>query len=134
MRSKMILGQKDVQIIVAAAKAEATRNNIEATIAVCDDSGHLLYLERSDSQRVNSVEMSTEKARTAALRARPSSALAKRVEEGRVGFLKQPNCLPITGGVPIFYRKVCVGGIGVSGVSKLDEPIAQAGADALPQE
>jgi uncharacterized protein GlcG (DUF336 family) len=132
MRTKWYLTQKDVQTMVAAARAEAAKNNFEATIAVVDESGHLLYLERPDSQRVNSVEMATAKARTAALRARPSSALAKRVKE-RPGFLKQPNCLPIVGGVPIFYRNECVGGIGVSGISKQDEPVAQAGADALPQ-
>jgi glc operon protein GlcG len=132
MRSKWCLSLEDAKLMVAAAQAEAAKGNFEATIAVCDDSGHLIYLERPDSQRVNSVEMATQKARTAALRARPSSALAKRVET-RPGFLKQPNCLPIIGGVPIFYRDICVGGIGVSGISKQDEPVALAGANALPQ-
>jgi glc operon protein GlcG len=130
MRSRWCLTLEDAQKIAKAARAAAAKENLTPTIAVVDEAGHLIYLERPDDQRVNSVEMATGKARSAALRARPSSALSERVKT-RPGFLNQPNCLPITGGVPIFYEKICVGGIGVSGISKQDEPVAQAGADAL---
>jgi uncharacterized protein GlcG (DUF336 family) len=130
MEKKWVLTNEDVQKIVAAAKAEAAKHNLEATIAVVDAGGHLLHLERPHTHRPNSVEMSTGKARTGALRARPSSALETRAKE-RPGFLMTPNCLPIRGGVPIFYNGEIVGGVGISGIDVHDEPVAQAGADAI---
>ena len=130
MRSRMVLTLDDARKIATAAREHAGKQDLTPTIAVVDEAGHLLYLERPDNMRVNSVEMAIGKARSAALRARPSSVLAERVKT-RPGFLNQPNCLPITGGVPIFHKTICVGGIGVSGISKQDEPVAQAGADAL---
>jgi hypothetical protein len=90
----------------------------------------LLYLERPDRQSPNSVEIATLKARTAAYRERPSSALQERVKE-RPGWLMFPNSLPIAGGVPLFYGDECVGGVGVSGIADDDEVVAQAGAEAL---
>jgi glc operon protein GlcG len=130
MRTKPCLTLDDVFRMVAASRAAATKLELECTIAVVDPGGHLLYLERPDSQGANGVEMATLKARTAALRKRPSRAFAKRVQE-RPGFLMVPNCLGAQGGVPIFYDGECVGGIGVSGISKHDEAVAQIGADAL---
>jgi glc operon protein GlcG len=100
------------------------------TVAVVDAGGHLLYLERPDRNGPNTVEMATLKARTAALRERPSSAFAKRVAE-RPGFLAVPNCLGVPGGVPIIHQDECIGGVGVSGIGENDEPVAQAGADAV---
>jgi uncharacterized protein GlcG (DUF336 family) len=130
VEQKWVLTSEDVQKIVAAAKAEASKHKLEATIAIVDAGGALLYLERPHTHRPNGVEMSLGKARTSALRARPSSALETRAKE-RPGFLMVPNCLPIRGGVPIFYQDEVVGGIGVSGIDVHDEPIAQAGADAI---
>jgi glc operon protein GlcG len=130
VEKKWILTAEDVQKIVGACKREAAKSNLEATIAVVDAGGHLLYLERPHTHRPNGVEMATGKARTSALRGRPSSALEARVKE-RPGFMMTPNCLPIRGGVPIFYDGEIVGGIGISGIDVNDEPIAQAGADAL---
>jgi uncharacterized protein GlcG (DUF336 family) len=77
--------------------------------------------------------MATLKARTAALRERPSSAFAKRVAE-RPGFLAVPNCLGVPGGIPIIHKDECIGGVGVSGIGENDEPVAQAGADAVGSE
>ncbi len=130
MRTKLCLSTEDVQKIVAACKKEAAKHGEDATIAVVDDGGQLLYLERPDGQGPNSVEMAGGKARTAAIRGRPSSALEARVEE-RPGFLTYPNVIAISGGVPLLYEGRCVGGVGVSGIGENDEPVAKAGADAL---
>ena len=130
MRTKLCLSTEDVQKIVAACKKEAAKHGEDATIAVVDDGGQLLYLERPDSQGPNSVEMAAGKARTAAIRERPSSALEARVAE-RPGFLTYPNVIAVSGGVPLFYEGRCVGGVGVSGIGENDEPVAKAGADAL---
>lgn len=130
MRHKPCLTSDDAQKMVDACKAAAAKLNVEPTVAVVDAGGHLLHLERPDRNGVNTVEMSTLKAQTAALRGRPSSAFGKRVQE-RVGFLMVPNCLGVEGGIPIIYEDECIGAIGVSGIAEDDEPIAQAGADAF---
>ena len=130
MRTKICLSSEEVHKMVAACKAEAQRRGREGTIAIVDDGGQLLYLERPDGQGPNSVEMATGKARTAAIRERPTSALENRVKD-RPGFLTYPNAIAVRGGVPVFYDGTCVGGVGVSGIGEDDEPVAAAGAAAL---
>src|SRR5215813_8040292 len=130
MRTKPQLTLDDAYKIAAAVRAEATKRKLAGTIAIVDSGGHLLYLERPDRQSPNSVDIATLKARTAAYRERPSSALQERVKE-RPGWLMFPNSLPIAGGVPLFHGDECVGGIGVSGIADDDELVAQAGAEAL---
>jgi uncharacterized protein GlcG (DUF336 family) len=76
------------------------------------------------------VEIATRKARTAAFRERPSSALEERVKE-QPGWLMFPNGLAMSGGVPLFHDGECVGGIGVSGIATDDEAVAKVGAEAL---
>lgn len=130
MRNKPCLTLADAWRMAAACREAATMRKQEATIAIVDDGGHLIYLERPDLHRPNAVEMATLKARTAALRARPSSTLEERVKE-RPGFLMVPNVLGVRGGVPVFYSGECVGGIGISGIDPDDELIAAAGAGTL---
>ena len=130
MRMKPALTTDDALKMAAASKAAGARIKREPTIAVVDAGGHLLYLERPDENGVNTVEMATLKARTAALRGRPSGAFAARVQE-RPGFLMVPNCLGVEGGIPILHEKECIGAIGVSGIDRDDEPIAKAGAEAF---
>jgi uncharacterized protein GlcG (DUF336 family) len=130
MLTKLCLSSVEVQAIVAACKARAAELGVGATIAVVDEGGQLLYLERADSQGPGSVDMATGKARTAAIRERPTAALEDRVKE-RPGFLTFPNAIAVRGGVPVFYQGKCVGGVGVSGIGENDEPVAQAGADTI---
>ena len=130
MRQKPHLTLEDAYRMAAAARAAAKARNREGTIAIVDFGGHLMYLERPDRQSPNSVEVATRKAQTAAFRERPSSALEARVKE-QPGWLMFPNGLPMSGGIPLFYNNECVGGIAVSGIAQDDEPVAQAGADAL---
>jgi uncharacterized protein GlcG (DUF336 family) len=130
MRSKPCLTLDDVFKMVEACRKAGAKVNEEPTIAIVDAGGALMYLERPDHNSANTVHMATGKARTAAMRGRPSSAMEARVKE-RPGFLTVPGALAVRGGVPIFYQGECVGGVGVSGNGQNDEPIAQAGADAL---
>jgi uncharacterized protein GlcG (DUF336 family) len=133
MRMKPTLTTEDVFKSVAAVRAAGEKLKREPTIAVVDSGGHLLYLERPDRNGVNTVEMSTLKARTAALRKRPSSAFATRVRE-HPGFLAVPNCLGVDGGVPLLYRGECLGGVGVSGIDFDDEGVAKAGAEVIQDQ
>lgn len=127
MRQKLCLSSEDVEQIVAAAKAKAASIKRRATIAVVDEAGHLMYLERPDCNGVNTVEMSLAKARTAAYRGRPSRAFGERIKE-RPQFLMSPNYLGVEGGIPILFEGECLGGIGVSGIDHDDEPVSIAGA------
>ena len=130
MRSKPRLTLDDVYKIAEAARAEAAKLKLAGTIAIVDDGGHLLFLERPDRQSPNSVDIATLKARTAAYRERPSSALQQHVKK-EPGWLMFPNSVPMAGGVPLFWHDECVGGIGVSGIADDDERAAEAGANAL---
>jgi glc operon protein GlcG len=130
MRTRAQLTLQDAQALAAAARERARSSGLEGTIAIVDFGGHLLYLERPDLQSPNSVEVAVRKARTAAFRERPSSALEQRVRENP-GWLMFPNGLPMSGGVPLFYDGQCVGGIGVSGIAEQDEVAALAGAEAI---
>ena len=131
MRSKPCLMLEDVRKLAAACEAEAAHHTWIVTIAIVDDAGYLLHLQRMDGAGPMTVEAATQKARTAALSRRPSRFWEERVKERPV-FLKFPDNLPIIGGVPLMYQGECVGAIGVSGVqSHEDEQLAQAGAGAL---
>jgi len=131
MRNRPTLTASDVQKMVAACKSEATKNKWNVSIAVVDDAGYLLYLERLDGAGPVTAEVATEKAVTAARTRRPSKFWEDRIKE-RPSFMKFPGVLPLQGGVPVMYQNECVGAIGVSGVqSHEDEQIAYAGAAVL---
>jgi uncharacterized protein GlcG (DUF336 family) len=130
MHRKWCLTLDDARTMAAACRTEAAKHRKAPTIAVVDSGGQLVYFERADSDSPLGIDMSLGKARTSALRARSSHALEERVKE-RPGFLMMPNCLPVRGGVPLFFEGECVGGIAVSGIGELDEPVAEAGANAL---
>jgi len=131
MRTRHTLTGAGVQKMVAACKAEAMKNKWNVSIAVVDDAGYLLYLERLDGAGPVTAEVATEKATTAARTRRPTKFWDDRIKE-RPSFMKFPGLVPLQGGVPIMYQNECVGAIGVSGVqSHEDEQIAYAGAAVL---
>src|ERR1035437_2310281 len=110
MRTKPCLTLDDANRVIVAAKAEALKNNWAVTIAVVDDSGFLLHLQRLDGASVQSPEIATLKARTAALGRAPTKAAEDLVKE-RPALLSFPNRAPVQGGLPIFYQGECVGGV-----------------------
>jgi glc operon protein GlcG len=131
MRTKPALTASDVSKMMAACKAEAAKNKWPVSIAIVDDAGFLLGLERMDGAGPVTAEVAEGKAATAARTRRPSKFWEDRAKE-RPGFLRFPNNLPIQGGIPLMHQGECVGAIGVSGVqSHEDEQIANAGAAAL---
>jgi glc operon protein GlcG len=131
MRTKPVLTASDVQKMAAACKAEAEKNKWAVTIAIVDDAGSLLYLERMDGAGPMTATVATGKAHTAAITRRPTKFWEDRLKD-RPAVLKFPDNLPIQGGVPIMYQGECVGAIGASGVqSHEDEQIANAGIAVL---
>jgi glc operon protein GlcG len=131
MHMRPHLNEADVILMCAAARTCAESNGWNVTIAVVDEGGALLRLERMDGTGSASSEIATGKAKMAAISRRKSKDMEERVAERPV-FLKLSYGLPIQGGLPVMFEKWCLGGIGVSGVqSHQDELIAQAALDAL---
>lgn len=131
MRQKPALTAADAATILAACKAEAEKNSWKVSIAVVDEGGYLLHLERVDGAPLPSPEIATLKAKTAAI-AKTTTKVLEDVVKDRPAVGLMPGRLPVQGGVPIIHNGECVGGIGVSGVkSHEDEIVANAGLAAL---
>ncbi len=133
MNTKPYLSLEDVRRVAQAAEAEAMRNQWAVTIAITDEGGHLLWLQRLDGAPPVSAHIAPGKARTAALGRRESRVYEEIINQGRTSFLSAPNIdAMLEGGVPIMAQGHCVGAVGVSGVkSTEDAQIAKAGIAAL---
>ncbi len=126
---KKVLTLEGAKAAAAAAEADAKRRGLPVVIAVVDDAGNLLFLERLDSTQVGSIRVGIGKARTAAHFKRPTRFFEEQVRNGRSVTLALEDFTPLQGGVPIFSAGRFVGAIGVSGDSpQVDEEIAMAGA------
>ena len=133
MKTKPTLTLQDVRAIAAAAEAEATQHGWAVTVAIVDDGGHLLWLQRLDGAAPISAQIGPAKARTAAMGARESKVYEDMINQGRYSFLSAPGLEGmLEGGVPIMVQGQCLGAVGVSGVkSSEDAQIARAGIAAL---
>ncbi len=126
---KTALTLEGAKRIAAAAEAKARTDGARVVIAVVDDGGSLLLLERLDDTQVASVNVGIDKARTAAIYRRPSKVFEDQVKNGRVSALALHGAVALQGGVPITVNGKVVGAIGVSGETpQQDEDIAIAGA------
>lgn len=133
MNQKPVLTLNDVRRIAAAAEAEAIANKWAVSIAIVDDGGHLLWLQRLDGAAPISAQIAPAKANTAALGRRESKVYEDIVNQGRVAFLSAPGLQGmLEGGIPILIDGQCIGAVGVSGVkSSEDVQIGRAGIAAL---
>jgi glc operon protein GlcG len=130
---KKVLTLNGAKTVIAAAVAEAKRNNAPGgAIAVVDDGGNLIALERLDDTFAAGANISIGKARTAALFKRPTKAFEDIINKGRTTMVALPDFTPLQGGIPIIVGGQVIGGIGVSGAASAqqDEEIAIAGAGA----
>ena len=131
MRTKTALTLADAHTMMAAAKAEAEKQKWGVTIAIVDDAGLLLMLERMDGARAQTAEVALLKARSAAITHRPGKTWEETVKT-RPGVLNFPDAFHVTGGVPILHQSEVIGAMGVSGVQSFeDEQVAMAGIAAL---
>lgn len=133
MKTKMTLELADVKAVAAAAEAEALKNGWAVSIAIADDGGHLLWLQRLDGAPAISAHIAPAKAHTAALGRKESKVYEDVINGGRYSFLSAPQLQGmLEGGVPILKDGQCLGAVGVSGVkSPEDAQIARAGIAAL---
>ena len=128
MKTKPTLEFSDLKGMAAAAEHEALKNNWAVTIAIVDDGGHLLWLQRLDGAAAISAHIAPSKAHTAALGRRESRVYEEMINGGRPSFLSAPEIKGLLeGGVPIMKDGQCLGAVGVSGVkSSEDAQIARA--------
>jgi glc operon protein GlcG len=133
MKSKAVLEFADIKAIAAAAEAEAFKNNWAVTIAIVDEGGHLLHLQRLDGAAPISAHIAPAKANTAAMGRRESKVYEDIVNGGRTSFLSAPYIQGmLEGGVPILKDGQCIGAVGVSGVkSSEDAQVAKAAIAAI---
>jgi uncharacterized protein GlcG (DUF336 family) len=134
LADKKVLTLEAAKKAAAAAEAEATKNKWTVVIAIVDDGGHLVYLQRIDGTQTGSVDVAIRKARTAQAFKRPTKVFEDAIAGGRTALLGLEGIVPLEGGVPIVVGGQLIGAIGVSGVtSQQDGMVAKAGADALAQ-
>ena len=115
------LTREGARIAVDAAAAAATSRAVWPVIAVVDAGGELMDLWRPDRAQVASVQVATDKARTAALYRRPSKEFEDQAAHGRPSALHLARAVPLQGGVPIMYGGQVAGAVGVSGASSAEE-------------
>lgn len=131
--ARKILTLEAARVALAAAEAEALRNQWRVVIAVVDEGGHTIVLARLDGAQWSSVDTAVAKARAAVAWKRPTRLLEESVNKGRFAFLSiTQGMAALQGGVPIEVDGAIVGAVGVSGVrAQDDEQVALAGVGAL---
>ena len=127
------LTYQGARMAAEAAGEEAARRGVAPVISAVDAGGALMFLVRPDLAQVASVEVTTDKARTAAIYRRPSKDFEDQASHGRPSALHLARAVPLQGGVPIEHDGHVIGAIGVSGATSADEDaeLAAIGAAAL---
>lgn len=131
--AKKMLTLEAARVAMAASEAEALRNQWKVVIAVVDDGGHTVLLQRLDHAQISSIDTAVAKARAAVAWKRPTRLLEESVNNGRTAFLSISQGMGLLqGGVPIEMDGLVIGAVGVSGVKASDDEIvALAGVNAL---
>jgi glc operon protein GlcG len=127
------IGFEAAKKVMAAAEAEAVKNNWSMAIAILDSTGHLVMLHKLDGTQYGSIAVAEDKARSALDFRRPTKVFEDLVAQGGLGLrtLALRGASPLEGGVPIITDGKIVGAIGVSGATSVqDGQVAKAGADA----
>jgi uncharacterized protein GlcG (DUF336 family) len=118
---------------MAAAEAEAIKNNWGMAIVILDSTGHIVILEKLDNTQYGSIAVAEDKARSALDYKRPTKVFEDLVAQGGIGLrtLALRGATPLEGGIPIIREGRIIGAIGVSGGSSVqDGQVAKAGAEA----
>jgi glc operon protein GlcG len=130
--TKKYLNLAAIKTMVAAAEAEMQKRNVQVTICIVSEGGHILFLQKADGATMNTIGFAERKARYAAIYERPSKAGADALAKGGLIQLVAPDGFPNQGGLPIKVDGKTIGAIACSGApSEVDEAIAQAAIDAL---
>lgn len=135
--SKKSITLEGARAVISGAKAFAKAANAPGgVIAVVDDGGNLVALERLDGTFTAGANISVGKAKTAVMFKRPTKFFEDIIKNGRTSMVALPDFTPLQGGVPITVDGQIIGGVGVSGAASAqqDEELAMAGAAMLSGE
>ncbi len=132
LADKKVLTLDAAKKIAAAGEAEARKNNWNVVIAVVDDGGHLVYLQRIDGTQTGSIDVAIGKARTGGAFKRPTKVFDELAKTRPSITSISPTAVLLEGGVPVVVGGQGVGAVGVSGgTSQQDAQIAEVGIAAL---
>lgn len=134
VREKKVISLAGAKKMAAAAEAEAIKNKLTVTIAIVDDGGHMVYLERMDGAPFNTMEVTETKAVTSAGFGQPTRFFEDQISHGGEGtaFLSLPQVVAKAGAFPILIDGQVAGAISVGGaMDDLDDQCAKAGLAAL---
>lgn len=132
LTTKKALNLAVAKEMAAAAEKEARANKWNMVIAIVDDGGNLIYLERMDGVQIGSVDVAIAKAQSAVKFKRATKVFEEALKGGRQAILRLPGAIPIEGGVPVMVDGLALGAIGVSGAqSNEDGVVAAAGLKVL---
>ena len=126
------IGLEAAKKAMAAAEAEALKNNWPMAIVILDSTGHIVMLHRLDNTQYGSIRVAEDKAHTALDFKRPSKVFEDLVAQGGIGMrtLGLRGATPLEGGVPIIADGKIIGAVGVSGATaQQDGQVAKVGAD-----
>jgi glc operon protein GlcG len=131
LATKKVLTLAVVKQLVAAAEKESCKRTCGGVIAIMDEGGILVYLERGDEAQPGGTELAIRKARTSYLYKRTTASFQDRIAKGETFLMDFPEVLPAAGGIPLFVGGKLVGAVGISGGPGGDDLMAQAVVDAL---
>ena len=132
LAQKNVLTLAVAKQIAAAAEAEAVKNNVAVVIAIVDDGGNLIFLERMDDAQIGSIDVAQAKAHSAIAFKRPTKVFQDALAAGNLAVLKLPGAMVSEGGLPLLVDGKVIGAIGVSGaVSQQDAAAAAVGVNTL---
>ena len=126
--NKKVLTLEGAKKIAAAAAVEARKHQVGGSIAIVDEGGHLLYLERWDGTFPASAPVATAKARTAAVFRLETQVFENAIKNGRNSLTAVPEMLPLEGGIPIIVDGQVIGAVGVSGTTSSAQDVEFARA------
>jgi uncharacterized protein GlcG (DUF336 family) len=115
------LTREGAKLAADAIGEEAARRGVAPVVSAVDAGGALMYLHRPDDAQVASVEVTTDKARTAAIYRRPSKDFEDQASGGRPSALHLARAVPLQGGEPVVFDGEVIGAVGVSGATSADE-------------
>ena len=132
--NKKSLTLEGAEKVIAAAEVEARKSGGTSVIAVVDDGGNLMALQRLDGTFAAGANISIGKARTAVQFKKPTKFFEDVIKNGRTAMVTV-DFTPLQGGVPIIFEGEVIGGVGVSGAANAqeDEAVALAGAKAITE-
>ena len=125
--TKRVITLAAARAAMAACEATAVKNAWRVVIAIVDDGGHVILVQRLDGTQWSSVETALGKARAAVAFKRPTRLIEEMINNGRYSFLSAPGLFSfLQGGLPVEVDGQVIGGIGVSGVKASDDEIIAA--------